>query len=136
VLPAVTVLAVLGHVAIARRHTPGTWSQGLRDAFVMAIVFAFLIGYVVSQHGADLAAPADPSAAYDARPLWYFRWLFELRHLAGSFEQFAALAAPAVVAGLLVMIPLLDRDASASARKRMPFIAAVGGLLAVIGALT
>jgi ubiquinol-cytochrome c reductase cytochrome b subunit len=149
VMPALVAGLVAAHVWLARKHgatprapsetaTPRWPAQSLRNVIAMAVVFAVLLGYVIAQDGADLAAPADPSAAYDARPLWYFRWLFELRVIAGSFERFAALAAPAVVAGFLVMLPLIDRTAvpDASARKRLPFIAGVGGLLAVIGALT
>ncbi len=149
VLPGICTLGVAGHILLARRHgTTPRWghdglapqprwpAQVLRDVIAMAIVFAILLGWTISQHGADLAAPADPSAAYDARPLWYFRWLFELRHLTGSFERLAALAAPAIVAGFLVGLPLVDRSPDRSPRKRLPFVAAVLGLFAIIGALT
>jgi ubiquinol-cytochrome c reductase cytochrome b subunit len=125
VLPALVTAGVIWHVVLAKRER--TWSDGLRNAFVMALVFAVLVGYVVGQGGADLAAPADPSAAFDARPLWYFRWLFELRHLAGSAEKLAALAAPAVVGGFLVALPIVDRG-----EKRLPWIVGVVGLFAVI----
>jgi len=134
VLPVLTVAGVIGHIVLARRHTPATWSVALRQAFVMAVVFAILLGYVASQHGTDLAVPADPSAAFDARPLWYFRWLFELRHLAGSAELFAALAAPALVGGFLVALPLVDRGTTQ--QQRMPWIAGVVGLFTLIGVLT
>lgn len=148
-LPAIVVIVVGAHLWTSRLHgsTP-RWGrdglaatkrwprQTLRDVIAMAIAFAILTGYVVSQHGADLAAPADPSAAYDARPLWYFRWLFELRHLAGSYERIAALAAPVVVGGLLIGLPFVDRGPDRSVKKRIPFVAAVVGLLLVIGVLT
>ena len=124
-LPALLTVAVFVHIVLAKRARD--WSDGVRSAFSMAAIFAVLLAYVMSQHGADLAAPADPSAAYDARPLWYFRWLFELRHLAGSAEKLAAMAAPAIVGGFLVALPLVDkRD------KRTPWIAAVCGLFALI----
>jgi ubiquinol-cytochrome c reductase cytochrome b subunit len=129
VLPALITAGVIWHVVLAKRAR--TWSDGMRNALTMAVIFAILVGYVVSQNGADLAAPADPSAAYDARPLWYFRWLFELRHLAGSAEKLAALSAPAIVGGFLVALPIVDRR-----EKRLPWIAAVVGLFAVIIALT
>jgi ubiquinol-cytochrome c reductase cytochrome b subunit len=146
VMPGLVFALVAAHIwlarrlgATARRTTDATrrWpAQTLRHVIAMAIVFAALIAYVVAQNGAGLEAPADPAGAYDARPLWYFRWLFELRVIAGSYEKLAALAAPAVVAGFLIGLPLVDRDPDATARKRLPFIAAVVGLLAVIGALT
>ncbi len=143
VLPALAAIAVAAHVIVARRLGPVAragapaasvprWpAQTLRNALVMAAALAVLLGYVVSQHGADLAAPADPSAAYDARPLWYFRWLFELRHLAGSAEKFAALAAPAVVGGYFVALPLVD-PAGKSAGWRGGAI----GMLALVAGLT
>lgn len=129
VLPALMIGAVWWHVAMARRASD--WGQRFNQALVMAVAFALLFAYVVSVRGADLAAPADPSAAYDARPLWYFRWLFELRHLAGSAEKLVALAAPAIVGGFLVALPLVDRR-----EKRAPWIGGVVGLFAVIIALS
>ncbi len=149
VLPALIALGTFGHLVLARRHgTTPRWGrdglmvvarwprQTIRNVTAMAAVFAVLLGYVISQHGADLAAPADPAAAFDARPLWYFRWLFELRHLAGSMEKLAALAAPAIVGGFLVGLPLVDRCPDRSPRKRLKYVVPVLALFAIIGALT
>jgi len=143
-LPALVTLLTVGHVMLARRHgaTPlrdraarPRWpDQALRNALAMAIVFAILLGYVVSQHGADLAAPADPSRAYDARPLWYLRWLFELRTMTDS--ELVALIAPAIVAGFLVALPLLDKRPERAVRGRLLWLGACAGLFALIGALT
>ncbi|MEJ7599711.1 MAG: cytochrome b N-terminal domain-containing protein [Kofleriaceae bacterium] len=143
-LPAIVTLVTVFHVRLARRHGPTPlrarpasprWpDQALRNAIAMAIVFAILLGYVVSQHGADLAAPADASRAYDARPLWYLRWLFELRTLTNS--ELVALVAPAVVGGFLVGLPLLDTGPDRAPRRRLVWLAACAGLFAVIGALT
>lgn len=148
-LPALVMAGIVGHIALARRHratprwdadasiaTPRWPAQTLRDVTAMAAVFAVLLGYTVSQHGADLAAPADAAAAYDARPLWYFRWLFELRHLAGSAEKIAALAAPVVVGGFLVALPLVDRAETRNPRRRLRWLGGVVALFAVIGLLT
>ena len=149
VLPAAFTLAAIAHVVLARRHgttprwghdglaaTPRWPEQSIRNALAMAVAFAILLGYVISVHGAELAAPADPAQAFDARPLWYFRWLFELRHLAGPAERFVALASPVVVGGLLVGLPLVDRDPDRSPNKRMLYIGAVLALFVVIGVLT
>ena len=146
-LPAIVTALVLAHVVVARRHGPTPlrlsgdttrrWpQQTLRDVTAMALAFAVLLGYAVATHGADLAAPADPSSAFDARPLWYFRWLFELRHLAGSYERFAALIAPALVAGFLVGLPFLDRGEERAPRKRMAWLGGVIWVIAMIGVLT
>ncbi len=148
-LPAVTTLLVVFHIVLARRHgTAPRWdksdaprvprwpSQSFRDVVAMAIVFAALLAYVSATGGADLAAPADPASAYDARPLWYFRWLFELRHLFGSFEQLAAMAAPAIVAGFLIALPLLDRSPFYDPGTRKLWLGVLAGIFAVIGLLT
>lgn len=148
-LPALTVLVVVGHVALSRRHglTPRWDRQGLppvrrwpqqtlRDVVAMAFVFAALLAYTVSTHGVDLAAPADPGSAYDARPLWYFRWLFELRHIFGSLEKVAAMVAPAVVAGFLIGLPFLDRSATNDPMKRKPWLAVLGVIVLLVGLLT
>ncbi|HEY1553126.1 MAG TPA: cytochrome b N-terminal domain-containing protein, partial [Kofleriaceae bacterium] len=148
-LPALTTLGVIAHVVLARRWgaTPkwgrdalglvARWPrQSIRNAIAMAIVFAVLLGYAISTHGADLAAPADPSSAFDARPLWYFRFLFELRHLAGSAERIVALATPVVVGAFLIGLPLVDRKPERDPRTRKPFVIAALALFAAIGLLT
>jgi ubiquinol-cytochrome c reductase cytochrome b subunit len=148
ILPALIGAVVVVHVKLARKLGPTPlgdraraqaprWpDQALRNVIAIAIVFAILLAYVVSMHGADLAAPADPSAAFDARPLWYFRWLFELRELAGSAEKLVAMATPAVVGGALVALPLLDRGPSRDPRRRKLYLGGLAGLLAMIGGLT
>jgi len=145
-LPVIVTLVTIAHVVLARRHgttalrsrpaAPRWPDQSLRDALAMAITFAILLGYVISQHGADLASPADPAASYDARPLWYFRWLYELRELAGSAEQIVAMVVPGIVAGFLVALPLLDKRPERAARRRKLWLGALTGVLAMIGALT
>ncbi len=147
VMPVLVGAGIAGHLWLAKRHgtTPRTdtnktsprWpEQTLRDTMAMAVAFAILLGYTISQHGADLAGPANPAQAFDARPLWYFRWLFLLRELAGSAEKLVAMAAPAVVGGILVALPLLDRSPSRAIQKRVVYVGAVFGLFAVIAALT
>lgn len=148
VLPAVFAAVMLAHVGFARLHGPAPvgesridatasqprWpQQAMRDLIAMAIAFATVLVYTIAQHGADLAAPADPAAAYDARPLWYFRWLFELRHLAGPLERVAALATPAVVLGGLAALPFVDRG---TGRQRRPYIAGVLAMVACMVGLT
>jgi ubiquinol-cytochrome c reductase cytochrome b subunit len=122
-----------GRPADSRPRWP---EQTLRNAIAIAVAFAILLAYVIHTHGVELAAPADPSQAYDARPLWYFRWLFVLRELAGSAEKLVALVAPAVVAGALVALPLVDRSPARAPGRRWPYLGALAGLLALIGGLT
>ncbi len=146
-LPAIVVAVTYFHVAIARRLGPTPlrkamppvpyWPvQSVRNAIAIAIAFAALFIYVITQHGVDLASPADPTAAYDARPLWPFRWLFELRTLAGSAEQLVAMAAPAVFGGFLVALPFIDRGSERAPAKRKSVLAVFALLFAIIFALT
>jgi ubiquinol-cytochrome c reductase cytochrome b subunit len=139
VLPAIFLLGVLAHVAIARRlGTAGTgtaarrWpAQTIRNAVVMAAAFAALLAFTITQHGTDLAAPADPTSPYDARPLWYFRWLYELRTLSGSWEKVAAMAAPAVVGGYFVALPVVGNGS-----RRWLWIGGAVGMMALVAGLT
>ena len=148
-LPALTTLLVVGHIVLARRHgTTPRWdksdaapvprwpAQALRDVIAMAIVFGALLAYTGITHGVDLAAPADPSSAYDARPLWYFRWLFQLRAMFGSLEQVVALVVPGLVAGFLVALPLLDRSPFYDPPTRKLWLGVLAGIFAVIGLFT
>lgn len=145
-LPGVVTGLVIAHVVLARRHgltpvraglaAPRWPNQILLDVTAMAVAFAVLLAFVVSQGGIGLAAPADPSQAYDARPLWYFRWLFELRELAGSAEQIAAMAAPALVGGFLIALPLLDTGRERAPRRRALWLGILAGVLALVAGLT
>ncbi|TMQ16346.1 MAG: c-type cytochrome [Deltaproteobacteria bacterium] len=148
ILPAVVGALTAGHVMLARKLGPTPlgdrertprprWpDQTLRNAIAIAMVLTVLVVYVVAVRGVELAAPADPSQAYDARPLWYFRWLFELRDLSGRAEKVVALVMPAIVAGALVALPLADRAPTREPRARVAYLGALAGLLAVIGGLT
>jgi ubiquinol-cytochrome c reductase cytochrome b subunit len=150
-LPGIMAAVVVAHVALARRHgatelgarpkLPRWPHQAFRDALMSALALAALFAVVVHQHGADLAAPADPGGAFDARPLWYFRWLFELRQLAGGAEAIAALLAPAVVLGFLAALPWLDRTSTppsdgATSKARAPIVGATLALCMVIALFT
>jgi ubiquinol-cytochrome c reductase cytochrome b subunit len=147
-LPAVVGALTWGHAALARKHGPTPFKerdrppvprwpeQTLRNAIAIAMMLTVLMVYVVAVHGVELAAPADPSQAFDARPLWYFRWLFELRDLSGRAEKLVALLTPAVAAGILVALPILDRDPSRAPRRRVGYLGLLAALLTAIAALT
>jgi ubiquinol-cytochrome c reductase cytochrome b subunit len=149
VLPGLFLLAAFGHVVLARRHgaTPRRDRRGAtpiprwprqtaRDVIAMAAAFSALLAYSFVAGGADLMAPADPSQAYDARPLWYFRWLFELRELAGAAELVAALTTPALGAGLLLALPVLDRQPELYPRRRRIWLGVFAGMVTTIVGLT
>ncbi len=133
VLP-VLILAVVGaHVALVRRHgasgasgpraTPWWPGQPLRDSMVVFLGVGLLV-WTASRWGAPLEAPADPTGGYPARPVWYFRALFELRrHFEGPVEPVATMVIPGLVGFILAALPFADR--AATLRGRIPYVAAV-----------
>lgn len=154
VLPLILILLVTAHVALFRRHgvTP-SWRRGpgelaaatapffpgqaARDLLAAAALCAILVAQVLRTHGAELGAPADPSAPYDARPEWYFLPLFQLLKLfPGALEGAVALGAPLLLFGALASLPLLDRGASAAPQKRVVPLGVVAvslGTVALLG---
>ena len=150
-LPALTAALVGAHWWLARRHGPSPlpgrasrepaprWpAQTVRNLTAVALAFAALLVVVMQTGGAGLEAPADPTAAYDARPLWYFRWLFLLRKLMGSWETMAALVIPGLVLGFLAAMPWLDPPAPVGAprTRRRLVLGGFAFLCAGITALT
>jgi ubiquinol-cytochrome c reductase cytochrome b subunit len=95
----------------------------------VAVTLVYLVLFAVTGmgHGVELGAPADPASAYDARPEWYFLPLFQvLKYFHGEAEQLAALGAPALIFGLLVALPFLDRSADRSPRRRVVPLGIIG----------
>jgi ubiquinol-cytochrome c reductase cytochrome b subunit len=149
-LPALMLAGVIGYRWLARKHgvTPrpavrgaavAWWpSQTVRNLMAISVAFAALLAWVLHTGGAGLEAPVDPLAAYEARPLWYFRWLFLLRKLTGSFEVVAAMVAPAIVLGFFALMPWIDpaRETPSSGTRRKLALGGFGGLCAIIAALT
>jgi len=123
-LPALFVMALAAHVALFRKHglTPpknhekyGTgkfWPEQLfMDAVVSVAVFGVLVFLVVSEHGANLDAPADPASAnYPARPEWYFLSLFQLlKYFEGDRVFIGTFVIPTAVMVVMLLIPLFDK---------------------------
>jgi ubiquinol-cytochrome c reductase cytochrome b subunit len=154
VLPAVGVAVVAIHLALQRRlgvtprwgrsddelarATGPYWpAQAFRDALVVTLAFGALVAWTVHTHGAGLTAPADPSAAYDARPSWFERPLFQLvRMMPASMEATVATIAPVMLLFGLFFVPFVDRGHDRSLRRRAWVLALVAVSLVGIGALT
>jgi ubiquinol-cytochrome c reductase cytochrome b subunit len=146
VLPLLLGGLVWAHLSLSQRHGAapsalrvgargtGYWpGQTFRDA---ALAFLVVLGvfWCAAHFGAPLEAPADPAGGFPARPVWYFRPLFELRrHFEGPLEPISTMVLPGLATAFLVGLPFLDR--AATLRGRSPYIAAVTGgiVLAVIG---
>jgi len=153
ILPATLVLLVTVHVALFRKHghTPQWWlkdeelarrqrpfwpDQMFRDMVAMAVVFAVLVIINLYTRGVQLDAPADPASAFDARPEWYFRPLFQaLKYFSGTMEKVVALGTPVVVGGILLALPFVDRRDSRSPGRRWKELTAVALLAVAAGGL-
>lgn len=137
VLPTLLVGFLALHIYVFRRHgirykmptkRPDRtfWpDQILKDAIACLVILAavlFLIfrpmffgGHEASDNpgdylGAHLDAPADPTVEYDARPEWYFLFLFQfLKYFPGHSEIIGAIIIPGVVMGLLFLMPVVGR---------------------------
>lgn len=154
VLPALTMGVVMVHLALQRRlgvapswgrseselarATRPYWpAQAFRDAVVVSVAFGALVAWTLHTHGAGLTAPADPSAAYDARPSWFERPLFQLVHMMpASIEAMVATAAPVVLMLVLVALPFVDRGTDRSLRRRAWVLALAAVFLIGVGAIT
>ena len=83
--------------------------QMLRNAAAFCAVFG-LAWYMAATVGAPLDVPADPEIESVPRPEWYFLFLFEARTLVPPHLEFLATGLfPALVLGLLVALPWIDR---------------------------
>lgn len=136
VLPALTVLLLVGHIALFRKHgvTPPVGAdtskvdrffpkQLAMDVTVGVAVLAILFALTFREHGAPLDAPADPSSDYPARPEWYFLSLFELlKYFHGPLEPVGAVGLPLIIVGYLVALPFLDKKPSRALRPRLVFV--------------
>ncbi len=123
-LPALMVMSLAAHVALFRRHglTPprnaAKWDAGkfwpeqlFMDSVFSAAVFGILAFLVVSEGGANLDAPADPSSSdYPARPEWYFLSLFQMLKLfPGDREIIGTIVIPTAIVAVMLLIPLFDK---------------------------
>lgn len=150
ILPLGLIALVVAHLALMRRHgisgptTPRSGApvpfypdHAVRDAVVCALVFGGLLALAI-QGNAPLEPVADPTdPSYVPRPEWYFLWLFQLlKYFPGRSEIFAAHGVPAIVVGLLLLLPFLDRSPERRPRRRRLALAAAGVLAGGIMTLT
>ncbi len=122
VLPALLVMCLAAHIALFRKHgvTPPKHATGREmfwpkqvffDVVAGLAVFGVLVFLVMSEGGANLDAPADPSSDdYPARPEWYFLSLFQMLKLfEGDREVIGTIIIPSAIMVLLLLLPLFDK---------------------------
>ena len=153
-LPMLLISLLVAHVYFFRRHgakprwsrpkaeldaktTPFWPAQITYDLVFSLLLLGGLAWVVIEKHGAPLDAPADPSSNYLARPEWYFLWLFELlKVVPGRWEGTFVLVFVLVAVGFLLALPLVDRSAVGSPRRRWRHLLAATCLSGAIGFLT
>ena len=129
-LPAGIVALLVGHIYLFRRHgitakEPRTkpdaafWpDQVFKDAVACLAVLATVMFLIIRPRlfsadgmlGAELGAPADPSEPFDARPEWYFLYLFQfLKYFSGDTEVWGAIVIPGLVMGVIFLMPVLGK---------------------------
>jgi ubiquinol-cytochrome c reductase cytochrome b subunit len=133
----VTPPAGMPEAELARKTQPFAPHQLFLDIAAMAAVGVALIAATVATHGAELYAPADPASNFEARPEWYFLFLFQLlKFFEGPAQIVGTVILPGLVAGWLVLAPFLDRGPSRKARDRWPMLLSMGALLVGLVLLT
>ncbi|MEM6293616.1 MAG: cytochrome b N-terminal domain-containing protein [Myxococcota bacterium] len=85
-------------------------SQAFLDVLAMAAVGGIVVAMTVTSHGAELLGPADPTQNFQARPEWYFLFLYKLRtFFEGPLEPIATMLIPGAAATFLFAAPFIDR---------------------------
>jgi quinol-cytochrome oxidoreductase complex cytochrome b subunit/mono/diheme cytochrome c family protein len=151
VLPGLVILLIVVHLYLFRLHgvTPSWWltpaqletrrepfwpKQAWKDG-VLALLFLVGLGLWAYSEPAPLEAPANPAKAYEARPEWYFMFLFQLlRYFEGPYEIVGTFILPALFFLVLFFWPFLDRNPQRSPRRRpVAMTLLAGGTAGLVG---
>lgn len=139
VLPALTVLLIVFHVYLVRRHgaapVPGDElvprkkfypQQVFKDTVAISGMFMLLFALSILAK-APLGRLADPTdTTFIPRPEWYFQFLFQLlKYCEGPLELFATVILPGVTVGALFLVPFIDRGPMVKVTKRTVAFVAV-----------
>ncbi len=111
-------------------------NQVFKDMSVIFVVFLglFLLSILAP---ARLGPQADPTSDFLARPPWYFLPLFELlKYFPGKLALIPTMILPAVLFGLLFLLPFIDKRAERSPLRRPIAITALALALGGSVALT
>jgi quinol-cytochrome oxidoreductase complex cytochrome b subunit/cytochrome c len=151
VLPGLVIVLIVVHLYLFRLHgvTPSWWltpaqREARREPFwpgqawkdgVLAFLFLVGLGLWAHYQAAPLEAPADPAKPYEARPEWYFMFLFQLlRYFEGPYEIVGTFVLPTLFFLVLFFWPLLDRNPARSPQRRPVAMALLaGGTVGLVG---
>lgn len=141
VIPGAIIAFIGAHIYLFRKHgltakepkrkpdAPFWPDQVLRDAVACLAVLATVLFLIVRHRGAELGAPADPSEAFEARPEWYFLFLFQLLKYVPEF--IAAFVIPGALMAVLIAMPFVGRNPKGH-RFNVAFLWVVLGGVAVL----
>lgn len=150
-LPGTLIFLTVVHLYLFRLHgvTPPWWesaSQQEAEAEPFwpgqvwkdsVLAFLLLSGWAIwcLYNPAPLGDRADPAQSYQARPEWYFMFLFRLlRYFEGPYEVVGTFILPVVFVLLLLFWPFLDRTPQRDPRRRPVSLGLFGlGSLGLIG---
>jgi quinol-cytochrome oxidoreductase complex cytochrome b subunit/mono/diheme cytochrome c family protein len=151
VLPGVLMLVTVVHLYLFRVHgvTPSWgktaeqlraeeepfWPRQVWKDGVLALLFLLCLGVWCYYRRAPLEARADPAQAYEARPEWYFMFLFQLlRYFHGPYEIVGTFVLPTAFFLVLFFWPFLDRNPDRNPRRRpIAITLLIGGTASLIG---
>lgn len=138
-LAAIVVLGRRGQAVEAardpKRAQPFASGQLLVDMVAIVLVAVVLVVVTMQTHGSELFGPADPTSGFQARPEWYFLFLYKLRmFFEGPLEPVATMVIPGAAAAFLVVAPFLD--AVAGKAGRVGVLVVLGIMLSGVVALT
>jgi len=81
-----------------------------------------------------LEAPADSSIPFVARPEWFVRFLFELRHMVPKeLEVLVTAVLPVLLLAILVLVPFYEKVLGEKWGQRFAIFVYVGGFLIIAG---
>lgn len=152
-LPGLLIALVVVHLYLFRQHgvTPSWWQspeqlkaqeepfwpkQLLKDG-VLSLVFMIGLGLWAWHWAAPLEPQADPGQPYEARPEWYFMFLFRLlRYFEGPYEIVGTFVLPTLFFLILFFWPFLDRNPERDPRRRPVAMGLLGGATVGLVGLT
>jgi ubiquinol-cytochrome c reductase cytochrome b subunit len=127
ILPWVFMVLLLIHHQLVRRHGPARpwwekdaqprvpelpiWPGQALKLGIFALLFLVALGVISLIWPAPREAQANPAQSFDARPEWFFMFLFHLHKIVSSrYEIVVTFILPAVSCTLLLAWPFLDRN--------------------------
>lgn len=147
-LPLGLALLVLLHLYLFRKARPAgpyhTRDDSKVETFypkqllfdVVAVLVVFIVLFALARlRPAQLGPEADPTSDYLARPAWYFLPLFELlKYFPGKLSLIPTVVLPALIFGLIFILPFIDRSEQRHPAKRLVAMIVFGfTLLGAIG---